>query len=59
MSPNYNNKMSQNPQKRNKDSKEAAEESIEQAIANYGDTESIEVAVEGEAKGTAAAGTGL
>jgi len=58
MSPNYNN-MSQNPQKRNKDSKEAAEESIEQSIANYEDTESIEVAGEGEAKGTAAVGTGL
>ena len=58
MLPNYYN-MSQNPQKRNQDSKEAAEESIEQAIANYGDTESIEVAGEWEAKGTAAAGTGL
>ena len=54
MLPNYNNKMSENPQKRNKDSKGAAEESIEQSIANYGDTE-----VAGEAKGTDAAGTGL
>ena len=45
MLPNYYN-MSQNPQKRNQDSKEAGEESIEQAIANYGDTESIEVAGE-------------
>ena len=51
--------MSENPQKRNKDSKEAAEESIEQSIANDRDTESIEVAGEGEAKGTAATGTGL
>jgi hypothetical protein len=59
MLPNYNNKMSDNPQKRNKDSKEAAKESIEQSIANDQDTESIEVAEEGEAKGTATAGTGL
>ena len=59
MLPNYNNKMSENPQKANKDSKEAAEESIEQSMANDQDTESIEVAGEGEAKGTAAAGTGL
>ena len=59
MLPNYNNKMSKNPQKTNKDSKEAAEESIEQSMANDQDTESIEVAGEGEAKGTAAAGTGL
>jgi hypothetical protein len=43
----------------NKDSKEAAEESIEQSIANDGGSESIEVTGEGEAKGTAAAGTGL
>jgi hypothetical protein len=51
--------MSENLQKRTKDSREAAEESIEQSIANDGDTESIEVAGEGEAKGTAAAGTAL
>ena len=56
---NYNNKMSKNPQKANKDSKEAAEESIEHSIANDGGSESIEVTGEGEAKGTAAAGTGL
>ena len=35
------------------------EEKIEQSIANGEDSESIEVAGEGEAKGTAAAGTGL
>jgi hypothetical protein len=38
--------MSQNPQKRNKDSKEAAEDSIEQSIGNEDitSTESLEVA---------------
>jgi hypothetical protein len=51
--------MSENPQKRNKDSKEVAEESIEQSIANDEDTESVEVGGEGEAKGTATAGTVL
>ena len=35
------------------------EEKIEQSIANGEDSESIEVAGEGEAKGTAATGTGL
>ena len=47
--------MSQNPEKRNKDSKGAAEDSIEQSIANDEDAESIEVAGEGEAKGAATA----
>jgi hypothetical protein len=51
--------MSEDPQKRNKDSKEVAEESIEQSIANDGDTESIEVAGEGEAKGASTAAAGL
>jgi len=32
MLPNYNNNMSENPRKRNKDSKDVAEESIEQSI---------------------------
>jgi hypothetical protein len=51
--------MSENPEKRNKDSKGAAEDSIEQSIANDEDAESIEVAGEGEAKGAATAAAGL
>jgi hypothetical protein len=47
--------MSQNPEKRNKDSKEAAEGSIEQSISN----EDVEVAGTEEAKGTDIAGAGL
>ncbi|MFL6325857.1 MAG: hypothetical protein ACJ72U_15645 [Nitrososphaeraceae archaeon] len=41
-------------QKRNKDSKEVAEDGIEQSIDNE-DIESIQVAGEGEAKGAATA----
>jgi hypothetical protein len=46
--------MSENLQKRNKDSKEVAEHSIEQSIDNE-DIESIQVAGEDEAKGAATA----
>jgi hypothetical protein len=56
--------MSQNPQKRNKDSKEAAEGSIEQPTTNEdtaATTESVEVTGtgEGEATETPMAGSGL
>jgi hypothetical protein len=51
--------MSEDPQKRNKDSKEVAEESIEQSGVNDADTESIEVAGEGEAKGASTAAASL
>jgi hypothetical protein len=51
--------MSQNPEKRNKDSNGAAEDSIEQSIANDEDTEPIEVAGEGEAKGASTAAASL
>jgi hypothetical protein len=51
--------MSQNPEKRNKDSKGAAEDNIEQSMDNNEDIESIEVAGEGEAKGTSTATAGL
>jgi hypothetical protein len=55
--------MIQNPQKRNKDSKEAAEESIEQSTVTEGTnktTEFVEFTGTGEeAKGTAMAGSGL
>jgi hypothetical protein len=51
--------MSEDPQKRNKDSKEVAEDSIEQSIANDEDTEPIEVAGEGEAKGASTAAASL
>ncbi|MFL6358264.1 MAG: hypothetical protein ACJ72V_02845 [Nitrososphaeraceae archaeon] len=46
--------MSENLQKRNKHSKEVAEDSIEQSI-DIEDIESIQVAGEGEAKGAATA----
>ncbi|MFL6398357.1 MAG: hypothetical protein ACJ72J_02100 [Nitrososphaeraceae archaeon] len=46
--------MSENLQKRNKDSKEVAEDGIERSIDNE-DIESIQVAGEGEAKGGATA----
>jgi hypothetical protein len=53
--------MSQNPQKRNKDSKEAAEDSIEQSIGNEDTTSTVsgEVADTQEANETAMAGSGL
>ena len=49
--------MSQNPQKRNKDSKEAAEDTIEQPIGNEDPTttesvEEVTAAEEGGGKGT-------
>jgi hypothetical protein len=47
--------MSENLQKRNKDSKEVAEDSIEQSI----DNEDVEVAGTEETKGTDRAGAGL
>ncbi|MFL6368012.1 MAG: hypothetical protein ACJ72T_05625 [Nitrososphaeraceae archaeon] len=47
--------MSQNPEKRNKDSKEAVEDSIEQSI----DNEDVEVAGIEEAKRTDITGAGL
>jgi hypothetical protein len=57
MLPNYNNKMSEIHIREIKiQRKQAAEESIEQSIANDQGTESIEVTGEGEAKRTAAAG---
>jgi hypothetical protein len=45
--------MSQNPQKRNKDSKEAAEDTIEQPIGNEGltTTESVEEVTDAEGGG--------
>ena len=52
--------MSQNPQKRNKDSKEVAEDSVEQSIAiGEENTESIEVTGEREEKDTTTAAVNL